>query len=67
MTKDELISKLLVEKAECSREYHEARKLKRLATDPEIKKNHEANQDYYSSRKHAIEDFLRDLEKIECR
>lgn len=67
MTKDALISKLLAEKAECTREHDTARRLKRQATDPEIKKNHEANQSFYSSRKLAIEDFLRDLEKIECR
>lgn len=65
MTKDELISKYLLEKAECNQRYAESRRLKHETTEPELKKDYEADQDYYSTRKHAIEDFLRDLEQLD--
>ncbi|MNB81429.1 hypothetical protein D3C75_282110 [compost metagenome] len=65
MTIDELIDKYLKEKAECNQKSQEARRLKRETTDQEQKAIHEANQDYYATRKHAIEDFIKDLEQLD--
>lgn len=65
MTKDELIDKYLAEKAECNVKHAEARRLKYRTDDPEEKKTYEADQEYYAVRKHAIEDFLTDLESLD--
>lgn len=64
MTKEKFTSWLSQKHKEAMRGYDEARKMRREATDIEVKKDYEALQDWHNTRKNFAEDILVKLNDV---
>ncbi|GGF86704.1 hypothetical protein [Paenibacillus aceti] len=65
MTKQKLIEKYTELLRLHMEKYEEARRLKHATTDPDLKGAYELEQENHAVHKHAIEDFLQDLRRLD--